>query len=261
MKVFKNPIFMFLLGAIIFTGIGAYATIKLQASEIEYSEGVSIKDKIDDLYSKTNSNKVCLYISGTKGTVGSRYLCNPGDGTARYFYILKTNSNTVKLIMERNITDNTSDVTMTWNSAITYFNQDNPGYQIKQSWVNVLNVDLPDAQDIADAGGITNWTLSTATTNDWSYFGVNSTTNTNNRANYAWLYNYTKSCISYNCLVELSDSNGMPYGYWTKSLIYNDETNAWSINRDGKLGATNVSSDIYRGVRPVITINSNQLSN
>ena len=112
MKILKNPIFMFLLGAIIFTGIGACATIKLQASEIEYSEGVSIKDKIDDLYSKTNSNKVCFYISGTKGAVGARYLCEPGDGTARYFYILKVDTNTVKLIMEKNITDNTNNVTI-----------------------------------------------------------------------------------------------------------------------------------------------------
>ena len=40
----------FVLGAIIFGGIGVCATIKATADDIEYSEGVSVKDKIDDLY-------------------------------------------------------------------------------------------------------------------------------------------------------------------------------------------------------------------
>ena len=52
MKILKNPIFMFILGGIILSSV-TYAATKVEADKIEYSENVSVKDKIDDLYSKT----------------------------------------------------------------------------------------------------------------------------------------------------------------------------------------------------------------
>lgn len=56
MKITKSNLFFFLLGAIIFTGVGAFAAIKIDADKVNYSEGVTVKDKIDDLYTKVKPN-------------------------------------------------------------------------------------------------------------------------------------------------------------------------------------------------------------
>ena len=52
MKVFKNPIFMFILGVFISSGIMVFAEYVISADKIEYSTNISVKDKIDDLYTK-----------------------------------------------------------------------------------------------------------------------------------------------------------------------------------------------------------------
>ena len=52
MKIIKNPIFMFILGGIIFFSVGVYAEYIVTADKIEYSANISVKDKIDDLYTK-----------------------------------------------------------------------------------------------------------------------------------------------------------------------------------------------------------------
>ena len=51
----KKYVIGFILGAIIFIGIGVYAGTKIQAAEIEYAPNVSVKDKIDDLYTTANT--------------------------------------------------------------------------------------------------------------------------------------------------------------------------------------------------------------
>ena len=51
-KFIKNNIVGFVLGAIIFSGISVFATLAITADQIEYSPNVSVKDKIDDLYTK-----------------------------------------------------------------------------------------------------------------------------------------------------------------------------------------------------------------
>ena len=65
MKNIKNYLLMFILGGIIFSGISVYATFKAQADEIEYKNGVSVKDKIDDLYSFKNNLNFDNILSGS----------------------------------------------------------------------------------------------------------------------------------------------------------------------------------------------------
>lgn len=255
----KKYIIGFILGAIVFAGIGVYAAIKIQADEIGYKEG-TVEDALNDLYSKTNnSKKTCLYVSGTKGAVNTKYLCDPGDGIARYFYILKTENNNIKLIMERNITDTVgSNVTMTWNDAMSFLENNN----INTLWKNVSSVDLPSAQEIADAGGITGFNLSTINSDYISYFGVNNYDDKSKRAAYAWLYNYTRGCVSIgNCSNECPDTNEFAYGYWTKDLVPNNNEYALQVARSGVLARRIASDNENDGVRPVITISTNQLSN
>jgi hypothetical protein len=57
-KLIKNNVKVMvaiLITAIICISGTVYATIKIQASEVEYSEGISVKDKIDDLYTVQNT--------------------------------------------------------------------------------------------------------------------------------------------------------------------------------------------------------------
>ena len=51
-KFIKNNLLGFILGAIIFSGIGAYAEYIITADKVEYAPNISIKDKVDDLYTK-----------------------------------------------------------------------------------------------------------------------------------------------------------------------------------------------------------------
>ena len=158
-KVLKSRIFLVIVTALIFTGIGAFATIS--ASSITYN-GTTVDLVLNDLYSKVNSagGKTCLYLSGTKNEVGAKYICDPGDGIARSFYILKVNTNDVELIMDRNISDSVGlSATMSWEDAMSFFTT---GAGKDLSWTNAISVGLPGAQAIADAGEIPNWDVTTA---------------------------------------------------------------------------------------------------
>ena len=49
-KILKSRIFIFLLGVVLAGSIGVYAGTRITADDVEYSEGISVKAKIDDLY-------------------------------------------------------------------------------------------------------------------------------------------------------------------------------------------------------------------
>ena len=69
-NMFKNPILMFILGAIIFSSITVYATVKYQASEIEYND-TPLNEVLDDLYNfsgQSNENVSIRSINITAST-------------------------------------------------------------------------------------------------------------------------------------------------------------------------------------------------
>ena len=125
-----------------------------------------------------------------------------------------------------------------------------------------MSIDLPSAQDIAEAGGITGFDVDTISSDYVSFFGVNNYSDYSKRNGYAWLYNYTRGCISMgDCSIESLDTNAYSYGYWTKNLVSNSTEYALQVARSGVLArriATDTEND---GVRPAITISANQLSN
>ena len=255
----------FILGGIVFGGVVALAAIKIQANEVGYKNG-TVEDALDNLYNQVSSKKtVCMLLSGTANTIGAKYACNPGDGVIRNFYLLKVDGNNVKLIMEQNLSDTVGSArTMNHGTALNYLKSGGAGYATVSAWTNVIDVDLPSAQDIADAGGITGWNVTTATADNWSYFGTNGNTDSDkgNRTPYAWLYNYTRGCvINGACTNEYGESDSSKaYGYWTKDLIQNDASRAWYVHRGGNLARDAVSYDTDLGVRPVITILKSGLS-
>lgn len=270
-RIIKNPIFTFILGTLIFGGIVGVSAYTIFANDIGYTPKDStwkvdnVKDAIDELYNKANTSKtVCMLLSGTKNTIGSKYACNPGDGVIRNFYLLKVDGNKVKLIGEQNISDTVGSPRMSQTIALNYLKSGGAGYTTISAWSNVIDVDLPSAQDIANAGGITGWNVTTASANDWSYFGANGHTDSDkeNMHIYSWLYNYTRGCVSYaNCPNEYAEKDSSKaYGYWTKDLAYNDSNSAWRVTRSGSLGVEPASDGTYNGVRPVITVLKSQLN-
>lgn len=260
----KKNILFFILGAIVFSSITAYATIKYQANEIGYKDG-TVEEALNDLYSKTNSvnNKICILLSeqnGTKGNVGSKYVCNLGDGVARNFYILKTDGSNVKLIMDRNITQGTSNKTLTWNAAKQYI-EDN----IRNIWNKVLDVSLPDVQDIANAVGNNEWIADTKTSADYFCIGTGytkfcrdnegSSKNDEQTLRYNWLINYTRNCSNYGCDPTTSLSSDEARGYWTKNLVNDSSSSkAWLMDGKSNVGSNPIDTSDSWGVRPVITV-------
>ena len=263
-----------IIGALI-SGVTIYAATQLYANQISYKDG-TVEDALNDIYTKIDVDKVCMFISnqyGSKGQIGAKYVCNPGDGNTYIFYLLKKDGNQVKLIMEKNITDSVgSNVTMSWTDAIAFFSSGHAGYATKQAWNKVINVDLPDAQDIVDATLVVNpkndWSFNAATSEPtWWCLGSHEqdqpsgplycpSNTTQQKA--GWLFGYTRGCASRGCVLEYSDSNSYPYGYWTNNLSTNSN-NAWNVFRNGYLGYDTVSNTSNYGVRPVITVLASEI--
>ena len=214
-------------------------------------------------------NKFCELKSGTALTVGSMYECDPGDNVKRNFFVLKVNGDKVDLIMERNITEGSSTTTMTWMNAMKYF-KTGDGVSTKTSWKNVLDIDLPSAQAIANAVGNTSWNMEDKNYDDWFCLGLKDqsscsagnwtyATDAGKEAviPYKWLFNYTRECANFGCDSTTSLGEGEAYGYWTRDIVAQQKDSAgraWSVSRDGNLGSDPVSYDTHNGVRPVITV-------
>ena len=268
-KIIKNPIFTFILGALIFGGIGVVSAYTILANDIRYtpkdttwkkSSGediTNVQDAIDELYNKTSSsssllNKICTYQSegsyGQKVQVGALYDCEVGPNIHKNFYILTIRDKEVDMIMDRNINNGTIE----FNDAMKYFRN-----KSEIEWSNVLNVGLPDAQQIVDAVRTDNW-IAADNGVTWWCFGSKKQDNSSspyctnsNQKNYAWLFNHLSGCKSAGCT---DDSDATSNGYWTRDLIGNSGY-AWGVAWAGTLDFNQA-----RGIRPVITVLKSQLN-
>ena len=254
-KLFKKNLkilIAFFCGILVTCGI-VYAT-GTNANDITYKNG-TVKDALDDLYSAPTVKKFCELKNetyGQKGQVGSMYECDPGDGVKRNFYILAINNdNSVDMIMQHNITEGTATTTMTWNNAMKYIDNNN----LKTTWSNVLDVDLPKAQDIANAVGRSDWYA--ADNSSWWCLETKKQDTTsspycyNTTLNTLWLWDYTRDCSSWNCEHSLGSTEA--YGYWTRDLI-SGGSNARPIYGHGTMDYGSISTSSKHGVRPVITV-------
>ena len=252
----KKMILGFILGLVVAGGVGVLA-YTITADKIGYSpkdsnwKVTNVSDAIDDIKKNGTNKKFCELKSGEALAIGSMYECDPGDGTKRNFYVLKTKSDSVSLIMDRNI----SEGTMTWNNAMKYIANNN----LETSWKYVASVDLPKAQDIADAADNSSWKTVDSGSTWWCFASHKQDMqsapycNTSGAQAYNWLYDYTRVCNG--CSHSLSDTNGQPYGYWTRDAVNETSTaRAWNVSRYGYLDVNDASSASGHGVRPVITI-------
>ena len=250
-KFIKNNLLSFILGAIIFGGIGVYATEGLLASRKVTYNDTRVDSALNELYQKARNinidgHKVCKLIDETYGSfleVGSKYECEVGNNIKENFYLLWKNGNVVNLIMEDNITETVGSKTlMDWNEAMAFFDTAE-GQAIKNNWVNVINVGHPSIKDIANAVGNISWNPATATT----YFCFDT--------NYDQLCQTDPAAVK-DDPVQLATKwlyNGKN-GYWTKDLVDMLPGKAWAVYKPMKRIDDNGVSRVDYGVRPVITL-------
>lgn len=267
-KTIGVSFFSFLAGAIIFGGIAVYATSAYSAANISYRNS-NVKDILDSLYSLSPVNKFCTYQDSTFGnasnhySVGTKYTCNLGDGVTRNFYVLSSDDNSVNLIADENIKVNGSYVAMNWSSAMKYFDS-GAGKSLKDSWTNVVDVSLPDVNDIVKAVGNTTWHYEDTGYDDWFYFdpidnvyGQTSSKGYGNLSAYRWIFGNLMDCYQYGCEQSQSNSVWEARGYWTKSPVYRNTDNlnrTWLVLRNGYLERYSITDSSSIGVRPVVTV-------
>ena len=273
-KIIKNPIFTFILGALIFGGIVGVSAYTILATDIGFtpkdstwkkSNGediTNVKDAIDELYSKANSsssllNKICTYQSegsyGQKGQVGALYDCEVGPNIHKNFYILTIRDKELDMIMDRNINNSSVD----WYTATSFYKNNSE----IQNWNNVLNIDIPSCQEIVD---FLNPSYDIYTT-DWFSIGTNDKKNYSElnseqkqlKRNLAWLFNYTKNCYENGCDEDKSLDGGSE-GYWLKEVVPN--TNYAKMLAWGSVTNRNVGDNSLAGIRPIITVLKSQLN-
>ncbi len=178
-------------------------------------------------------------------SIGDRYEIDPGDGVTRTFYVLEVRDNNVSLIMDSNIDNNpvawitkedyiqAGGTEENWNNDKRNNNGPRTALAYLQSQTSGWNVEvsMPTGQQIANAGGITEWN------------GSNSTDQYTEKQLPDWLSEnlYTDSNIS------------LIHGYWTSTPNGLNFRSAWFVD-SVSLHRNTVDVALYYGVRPVITI-------
>ncbi len=237
---------------LVLSGITVYA-LSINSKDVSYKT-TNVSDAIDDLYEKVanSASKFCELKSGNALEVGSMYECDPGDGIKRNFYILSLNGeNGVDLIMDRNITDSS----FVYSTAVNYF-RSGDGVIIKNSWTNIVSIDLPTAQAITDAVNNDSWLVSDNAATWWCFgtgrqdLNINPWCSSSTAATYHWLYDNLSGCSAVGCL---SGSDATPMNYWTRDLAINSNpSRAWAVWNRAFLEAELLTTSA--GIRPVITV-------
>ena len=251
--------------AIVVGGIGVYATEELlESRKVSYND-TRVDGALNELYQKAaginlEGRQVCKLICEEYGSylsVGSKYECEVATGVKKNFYLLAETPTSVKLIMDRNITQGTNTTTMSWNNAMKYIDSNN----LKTTWTNVVDIDLPEVQDIVNAVGNSSWKAADSGATWWCLASGNQDypssapwCDAESSSAYNWLYDYTIGCNG--CTHSLSSPEA--YGYWTRSLIASS-SRAWRVAADGFLDYDTFSGSNNNGVRPVITVNRSNI--
>ena len=197
------------------------------------------------------------YYTGTKEQVSTIYYnpetntkCTETDynnnadklgktGCMKWYAIENSGSNksTVDVILDHNTT-----ATIVWSSRDTSLESD------ISTWDTSVKATarLIEADEVAQIVGANEFDQET--TNYKGSFDFSS-------IDYAWLYDYTYTCTSYNCNVEDLSTRG----YWTSTFVADYDENLWRVDFRGMLrnswGIVGYANDY--GIRPVITISKN----
>ncbi len=224
-------------------GIGEYAVNNGKATKVEstkkYANGTAV-------YYNPETNKKCsesdaVSKTGTKSGCMKWYTFNDEEGNT-----------TVNMILDHNTT-----ATVAWNSEGSNSEMKEVATALSNdiiNWDSSLNARLITANEIAKITGNTTFDtnkkgqslfcLDTNRTDTTTWCSK-----TQGASKYAWLFDYTNGCTSYGCDKEESST----LGYWTSSVRIDYSNYAWFVYRNGGLN-DNPVSNLYSGVRPVITV-------
>lgn len=193
--------------------------------------------KIDDISKITiPEGKVCVLVEGVAEKIGSKYVCDTGDGN-KIFYVLdkKSDTSNILLIMDRNYDDDT----LSWCDQRGP-NPDNGSLcnadglqdklkEIKHNWNNslILDVLLPTYDQIYNVNMGADLTLT------------------------PWLYEN----------LDGDRSTSLAEGYWTSSARSATIYGVCYGYFDGRLGfSISVRDDGRNGIRPVIVVKKSNMS-
>ena len=266
-KVIKSRIFIFLMTAIIFTSIGAYAATTYNATDVLYtsSDGTSmtVNDALNELYENNKEyyvNGLVAYynpVSGEKCKVSEAVSTTGTKTGCMKWYIYKDDGKNYTMILDHNTT-----AKLAWNASNSNvaFEESNLKSLVDKLVSESKWADTPrliTAEEVAQITGNTSWT----NTGDSFYFDSNSMTKTatsKGASKYAWLFDYTEGCTSYGC--NTADSSTV--GYWTSTPqgIAGSGKGVWSVVAYGLLDSYQAFRDTHHGIRPVITIPKSRLS-
>ena len=271
-KIFKNPIFTFIIGIVLTSSVVGVLAYSYAASDIYYTTNKNanvenVEQAINDLYSKVHLKSydlsgIAVYYNPVSNTKCTDYISsNSSTGTktgCMKWYIVSGDTNNVTMILDHNTT-----ASKVWNSE-----NKNVAYEsssVKSDVDDLVTSDkwkvqprLITAQEIANITNYSNW-------DGKSYFYFDSNSNsrvitTQGASNYSWLFDYTINCTSYGC--NIADSSNS--GYW---IINGEEYNGngqyiWCVFWNGYLAKTaaNGSYTPTHGIRPVITISKSILN-
>ena len=268
-KILKSRFFFFILGALVM-GISAVFAYSYMASDIGFTpddnnwDVENVDEALESLYSDgaIALKKICVYVNNTysydtssKTSPGNKYLCNVSDNESYYFYILKEENNSVKMIMDRNY----NNIVLDWQGAYNYFSSSS-GIALKNAWTNVLNIEIPSSKDIIPLTNVswqpvlygTNWTCMGTGAKDLGQYPWCSNVAANQRM--AWLFNNLATCDITGCS-EGSDSSDL--GYWLSEISISgqntSELTGWYIYCRGYIESQTISYSAF-GIRPVITV-------
>ena len=269
-KVIKSKIFLIIVLCIISCGIGVYAAVTYNATDVLYtsSDGTSmtVSDALNDLYANSKKeyyvNGIVAYynpVSGEKCKVSEAVSTTGTKTGCMKWYIYKDDGENYTMILDHNTTAG-----IAWNASEfkVAYEESNIKPEVDKLVSESKWVDTPrliSTEEVTQITGNTRFDSS-----DWEseyFLDSNSTTLTaksKGASKYAWLYDYTKDCTGYGCNVADS-SNG---GYWTSTTNGTPSDsigNVWEVSWLGRLSCL-IASYTDIGVRPVITIPKSRLS-
>ena len=158
-----------------------------------------------------------------------------------------------------------------WNGTIIpkkyHYNSIGPSYVVDYNTLEYKSR-LITAQEIAEITGADkelSW-KEESSTNKYYFDGARGNdenwqtqiADSNNKSDYYWLFDRTRSCQSYGCNVEQSYVYSI--GYWTSSAYFGGDNYAWHvscfgfISNGGNIANYHVYNSNYYGIRPVIEV-------
>ena len=279
-KVIKSRIFIIIVLCIISCGIGVYAAVTYNATDVLYtsSDGTSmtVNDALNDLYENNNKeyyvNGWAAYynpVSGEKCKVSEAVSTTGTKTGCMKWYIYKVDGNNYTMILDHN----TTAVGVQWSENDTVYQYEKSLVKpevdklvSESKWVDTPR--LISAEEIAQITGNTSF-VSTGSCG-WFCFDTKNACNpgscekSQGTINYAWLFDYTGNCTSYGCNFEdnTSYSGYNIFGYWTSTTAFTGicdyNCSLWCVS-SGELVECR-PSDYDTGIRPVITIPKSRLS-